>query len=185
MKNARWALAILGALLVAGSSAQAQAPAPAPLVNGRIGFVDLQRIAIRSAAGVAARDQLEREKAKMQRDMEARQAEFDKLREELEKKGPLMTAETRREKEDQLDRKRREAARLADDYQRELTRKGQLVQQRVIREISGVLEKIAKQRGYYLVLERHGGVLFGAPAADLTDEIIRAYDEETLTKGKK
>src|SRR5712691_2622201 len=140
-------LLIAGAVLLGGSGAGAQAPS-------RIGYIDLARVLARSSAGVAAREQLEREKATMQKEMDAKRVELDKLREELEKKGPLMTADTRRDREDAMERKRRDATRLADDFQRELGRKEQQLAQRVMQDISGVIERVGKQRGYYLVLER-------------------------------
>ena len=89
---------IAGAVLFGGSGVGAQAP-PAP---PRIGYIDLARVLARSSAGVAAREQLEREKAAMQKEMDAKRQELDKLREELEKKGPLMTADTRRDREEAM-----------------------------------------------------------------------------------
>jgi outer membrane protein len=182
MNTVRWALVVLGALLLSGASSWAQSPPQ----NGRIGFIDLNRVLARSAAGVSAREQLEREKATMQRDMDGKRVELEKLREELEKRGPLMTVEARRDKEEQLERKRRDATRLADDYQRELARKEQVLAQKVLQDLSGVVERVGKQRGYYLIMERReAGVMYFAPEADLTDEIIRAYDQESTGKGKK
>jgi outer membrane protein len=170
---------IAGAVLLAGSDAGAQAPS-------RIGYIDLARVLARSAAGVAAREQLEREKATMQKEMDGKRVELDKLRDELEKKGSLMTADARRDREEAMERKRRDATRLADDFQRELGRKEQVLAQKVLQDITGVIERVGKQKGYYLVLERRGaGVLFSAPEADLTDEIIKVYDQETAAKGKK
>src|SRR5439155_730143 len=90
----------------------------------RIAFIDVQRVLVRSAAGVAARDQLEREKAGMQQKMDAKRKELEILRDELEKKGPLMTAEARRDKQDAFERNRRDAARLADELQKELESAG-------------------------------------------------------------
>jgi len=170
---------IAGAVLLGGSVAGAQAPT-------RIGYIDLARVLARSAAGVAAREQLEREKATMQKEMDGKRVELDKLREELEKKGSLMTADARRDREEAMERKRRDATRLADDFQRELGRKEQVLAQKVLQDITTVIERVGKQKGYYLVLERRGaGVLFSAPEADLTDEIIKVYDQETAAKGKK
>jgi outer membrane protein len=185
MKGLLAALIVLAGagVLAAPPAAPQQAAGPAAT---RIGFIDVSRVLARSAAGVAAREQLEREKASMQREMDGRRQELEKLRDELEKKGPLMTADARREKEDQLERKRRDAARLADDFQRELARKEQHLAQKVLTELSGVIERVGKQKGYYLIVERRGaGVLYSAPEADLTDEIIRAYDQEAVQKGKK
>jgi len=169
----------------APAPATTTAPAP-PASASKIGFVDVQRVLARSAAGVAAREQLEREKATMQKEMDGKRQELDKLREELEKKGPLMTADARREKQDTFERKRRDAARLADDFQKELEKKEQGLLQRVLQDLSGVIERVCKQRGYFLVVERRGAsVLYAAAEADLTDDVIRAYDQETGPKGKK
>jgi len=188
-----WISAGLGAAAVvaAGTSAMAQAPAPAPAPAAvastvRIAYVDVQRVLARSAAGVAAREQLEREKATMQREMDAKRQELEKLREEIEKKGPLMTADARRDKQDQFDRKRRDAARLADDFQKELEKKEQGLLQKVLQDVSGVVERVGKQRGLQLIVERRGAtVLYGSPEADITEEIIRVYDQEAGAKGKK
>ena len=169
----------------AQAPAGGQAAAPPPGLQ-RIGFVDVQRVLARSAAGVAAREQLEREKAAMQKEMDGKRQEIEKLRDEIDKKGPLMTADVRREKQDVFERKRRDAARLADDFQKELEKKEQTQLQKVLAELSGVIERLGKQRGYYLVVEKRGAVVLYADAsADLTDEVIRAYDQEASTKGKK
>ena len=174
------------AVVAAGTLALAQAPAPTAGLATRIAYVDVQRVLARSAAGVAAREQLEREKATMQREMDAKRVELEKLREEIEKKGPLMTADARRDKQDQFERKRRDAARLVDDFQKELEKKEQGLLQKVLQDVSGVVERVGKQRGLQLIVERRGAtVLYGAPEADITDEIIRVYDQENGTKPKK
>jgi outer membrane protein len=165
---------------------QSQQPQPGTPSVTRIGFVDVQRVLARSAAGVAAREQLERDKATMQKEIDGKRQELEKLRDELEKKGPLMTADARRDREELMERKRRDAIRMADDFQRELGRKEQILAQKVLQELSGVIDRIGKQKGYYLIVERQrAAVLYFAPEADLTDEIIRAYDQEAAAKGKK
>lgn len=145
----------------------------------KIAYIDVQRVLARSAAGVAAREQLEREKATMQKEMDTKRNELEKLREELEKKGALLTADARRDKQEQFERKRRDAARLADDFQKELEKKESVLLQKVLQEISGVIDRIGKDRGCYLVVEKRGaGVIYAATEADLTDDIIRAYDQQ-------
>jgi outer membrane protein len=162
------------------------APAASSSSSLRIGFVDVQRVLARSAAGVSAREQLEKEKATMQKEMDGKRVELDKLRDEIEKRGPLMTADARREKQDLFERKRRDAARLGDDFQKELEKKEQTLLQRVLQDLSGVIERIGKERGYYLIVERRGAVvLYAAAEADLTEEIIRAYDQDVTKNSIK
>jgi outer membrane protein len=186
MRRVLPATMVLAGALLLGGTVLAQAPAaPPPSSQIRIAYVDIRRVFVRSQAGVAAREQLEKERAQMQREMDARRQEIEKLRDELEKKGTLLTAEVRREKEDALERKRRDATRLADDFQRDLVRKDQQLLARVQQEVAGVIERLGKQRGYHMILEmRSGGVLYSTPDADITDEVIRAYDQEA-GKGKK
>ena len=181
-------LALMGGLLavgpgpVAGQPAAPAAAAPAPS-SIRIAYIDVQRVLARSSAGVAAREQLEREKSVMQKEMDGKRQELEKLRDELEKKGALMTADARREKAEQLERKRRDAARMMDDFQKELEKKEQALLQRVLQELSGVIEKVGKDKGYYMIVEKRGAsVLYASPDADLTDDIIRAYDQQAPAK---
>src|SRR3989442_15941141 len=133
----------------------------------RVAFIDVQRVLARSAAGVAARDQLEREKAAMQREMDGKRVELEKLRDELEKKGPLMAADARRDKQDQFDRKRRDASRQMDDFQKELEKKEQMHLQRVLQDLSGVIQRVGKDRaGYLIVGNRVAAVHSGLVAED-------------------
>ena len=115
--------------------------------------------------------------------MDRKRVELEKLRDELEKKGPLMTPEARREKQEGFERRRRDAARMMDDYQKELEKKEQMLLQRVLQELSGVIERVGKEKGYYMIVEKRGAsVLYASADADLTDEIIRAYDQAAPAK---
>lgn len=165
--------ALLGVFLLFGSAAAAQPPS-------RIGYVDLQKVLAKSTAGVAAREQIEREKAAMQKDVDGKRAEIERLKDELDKKGPLLSAEARKEKQETLERKLRDLRRLLDDYQRELEKKEHGLLQKVLQDLSGLIERIGKQRGYLMIVDRKSpGLMYAAPEADLTDEIIKAYDQET------
>lgn len=160
-------------------------PARAQATTAKIAFVDVQRVLARASAGVAAREQLEREKAAMQKQVDGHRTELEKLRDELDKKGQLLAGDVRREKQDTLERKVRDVRRLVDDLQKELQKKEQELLAKVLQEVTGVVQRVGKERGYALIVERRGAsVVYGAPEADLTEEIIRVFDEESK-KAKK
>ena len=174
------AIAILTGLWWVSARVEAQSPPPA-----RVGFVDLQRILAKSQAGVQAREQLEKDKAGMQKQVDNQKGDLDKLRDDLEKKGQLLSAEARRDKQEQLERKVRDVRRLVDDLEKELQKKEQGLLAKVLREVEGVVAKIGKERGYLMIVERRqGGLIYGAPEADVTEEIIKAFDDE-MRKAKK
>jgi len=161
-------------LLLLGAGAEAAS---------KIGFVDVQKVLVRSVAGVAAREQLEREKAAMQKDVDTRRVEVDKLREELEKKGLVLSPEAKREKEETLQRKVRDLRRLVDDFQKELEKKEQGATGRILQELTGVIEQIGKERGYLLIIEKRGAsVIYGDVEADITEDIIKLYDQMKAKK---
>ena len=186
--------AVIGVALVAAGGAIATwigvpttsaqtAPAPPPV---RVGFVDIQRVLARSSAGVAAREQLEKEKAAMQRQVDAQRGDIEKLRDEIEKKGQLLSADARREKQEQLERKVRDARRLVDDLQGTLQKKEEALLAKVLQDVSGLIQKVSKDRGYGLVLERQrSSILYATPESDLTDDVLRAYDDETKKGANK
>ena len=164
-------------LLLGGNVARSDA------AGSRIGYVDVQRVIVRSVAGVAAREQLEKDKVTMQKDVDNRKIEVDKLREEMEKKGLVLSAESRREKEETLQRKVRDLRRLAEDLEKELQKKEQQATQRILQELTGIIEKMGKERGFLLIVERRsGGVIYGDPEGDVTDEVIKLYDQEKAKK---
>lgn len=190
----RYGLTVIALALAVAAPAAAQGPAQAPAAPAvraaateeghRVGVFDMQRVLVKSTSGMAARESLERERAVMLKDVDGKRVELEKLREELDKKGPLMTAEARREREDVFERKRRDFARLRDDYTKELEKKEQELLRRVLREVQGVIQQVAS-KGRYLVIIEKQYVAYMAPNADVTEDIIRAYDQESAAKGKK
>jgi outer membrane protein len=187
-RSGRPLVGILG-LLVGLAAGAWWVTAPAAWAQGaptsKIAFVDVQRVLARSAGGAAAREQMERERATMQKQVDGHRVELEKLKDELEKKGQLLSADARKEKQESLERKVRDVRRLVDDLQKELQKKEQDLLGRVLRDLDGVIQKIGKEKGYLLIVERkQGGIVYGAAEADLTDEIIRLYDDESK-KAKK
>ncbi|HLC42062.1 MAG TPA: OmpH family outer membrane protein [Methylomirabilota bacterium] len=155
------------------------AGAPAQAAGTKIGFVDVQKVLVKSVAGIGAREQLEKERGSMQKDLESRRNELEKLRDDLQKKGALLSADARREKEETVERKNREARRLMEDFQKDLEKKELGVTQKILQEIQGIVERFGKQKGYLFITEkRTSGLIYGDPESDVTDEIIRLYDQE-------
>lgn len=177
-------IALMAASAVVGGWLRAPAPSAQTPPPTRIGFVDIQRVLARSAAGVAAREQLEKEKATMQKQVDGQRVELEKLRDELEKKGQLLSADSRREKQEMMERKVRDARRLVDDLQGTLQKKEEAMLGKVLQDVSGLIQKLGKEKGYTMVLERQrSSVLYASADADLTDDVIRAYDDETKKAG--
>src|SRR6266545_1524204 len=56
---------------------------------------------------------------------------------------------------------------------------------KVLQDLGGLVQKVGKDKGFTMILERQrSGVLYAAPESDVTDDVLKAYDEETK-KAKK
>jgi outer membrane protein len=143
----------------------------------KIGIVDYQRAVLEVDEGRAARTRLEQMK-------DAKQKEFDKAQEALAKEGdtlqkqaPTMTEATRTQQ--------------AADYQKKVVElrqamaKGEADLAQSQREAFGPIEErmqamvaaVAQRESFSMVLVKQA-VAFGPASLDVTNEVIRAYNEK-------
>jgi outer membrane protein len=67
-----------------------------------------------------------------------------------------------------------------DDLQAQLQKKEDALLQKVLQEVAGLIQRLGKEKGYSVVIERQrAGVLYAAVDADLTDDVLKAYDDQT------
>src|SRR5512136_1911051 len=83
----------------------------------KIGAVDMQKALNFSNAGQEAKKMITAEVEKMEKSFSGKQKELEKLKEDLEKRGLVMSENIRREKERDYQTKLRDLQRLQRDYE--------------------------------------------------------------------
>jgi outer membrane protein len=145
----------------------------------RIGYVDLQRALNESEAGRKAKETFKTEVDRMEQSLEKRKSEVEKLKDELEKKGLLLREEERDSLERDYRQKLRDFQRLYDDSQQELKIKDRDLTGRILEELRQVIQEMGEQGNYTVILEGNNTVvLYGAKAIDLTDTVIKTYNQK-------
>ena len=145
----------------------------------RIGYVDLQRALNESEAGKRAKESFKSEVDRMEQSLEKRKSEVEKLKDELEKKGLLLREEERDTLERDYRQKLRDFQRLYDDSQQELKIKDRDLTGRILEELRQVIQEMGEQGSYTVILEGNNTVvLYGAKSIDLTDTVIRTYNQK-------
>jgi outer membrane protein len=172
-RDGRVALAVLAILVLLGWGTHGWAAQAAV----RIGIVDLQEVLNKSQKGLAVKQKLDQERAVRQKDLDGKQQEVMKLQAEFEKQAPLLSEQAKREKSEAIQRKTRDAVRIAEDANRDFDKRVREAELEVSREILGVVQEYGKDQGFTLVLER-SMVVFGASVVDITSEIIKRYDSK-------
>ena len=141
----------------------------------KIGVVDVQQVLNQSQRGQAVKQKLEQERLGRQKDLDARQQELVKLQAEYEKQAPVLSEQAKREKKEAVERRFRDARRVAEDANRDFEKRVREAEMETTREIFAVIQEYGKDQGFSVVLER-SSIVFGAAAVDVTADIIKRYD---------
>ncbi|NPV84264.1 MAG: OmpH family outer membrane protein [Candidatus Aminicenantes bacterium] len=162
---------LLAVMLIAGSHlAQAQQAL-------KVGVINSQEILEKSAEGKKAIAQLEEKNRKTQQDLAKLDDQIRQLESRLSTQQLTMTQEAILSLSVDLDRKRTERQRMAEDAQKDMQELTQRLYMRIQSEVMPIINKLWQEKGLDLILDlRESGVLFFSPAVDLTQEVIKRYD---------
>lgn len=141
----------------------------------KIGVVDVQQVLNQSQRGQAVKQKLEQERTGRQKDLDARQQELVKLQAEYEKQAPVLSEQAKREKKEALERRFRDARRVAEDANRDFEKRVREAEMETTREIFSVIQEYGKDQGFSVILER-SSIIFGAATVDVTADVIKRYD---------
>ncbi|HKD67160.1 MAG TPA: OmpH family outer membrane protein [Candidatus Binataceae bacterium] len=161
-------VSVVVALLALVSTAAASA-------DLKVAFVDMQRALNDSNAGKRAKNDFRSEIGRLQNKLQRQQQEVQSLKDELDRKGPLMRDDERRNLQDDYTRKLRDFERAYKDSKDELQQKDNEVTGAIVRDLAYIVRNLGERDGYTVVLEK-GSLLWAAPSIDITDQVIREYN---------
>lgn len=163
-------MTMLSALLLAGSMAKA--------ADTKIGFVDMQKAVQATAEGKKAKSELEGELEKRKKDLQKKDADLKKMREDLEKKKSVLSEEALAKKQGEFQEEFMAFQQNVNKSQGELQKREQELTGPILQKMRKVIEKVAKDKGYSVILENSPMVLFASKDNDLTDEVVKAFEKE-------
>jgi outer membrane protein len=150
----------------------------------KIGIINPQGVLQNSTKGKEVIERLRSVNMSKQKKYEAMQKEIDSL--EKEALSPALNQEARDKKTMDLQNKRTEIKRFAEDAQKDSMAMQQKEFENLQRELMPIIEKIAKDDGFSLVLDLNtSGVAYFDSSIDITDRVIKAYDAQVPSTVKK
>jgi outer membrane protein len=151
--------------------------------NVKIGVVAFQRLFENSIAGKEIKAQITAKGKKMETELKEKGAEIEELKKRLEREALVMSKEMREEKEREFRIKVNDIKTLQKKYEAEL----QNIQRKLMADIQEdtleIINEIGKSGDYLLIMDKRG-VLYSPDTLDITDEVVKKYDEK-VTKEKK
>jgi len=152
----------------------------------RIAFVDMQRALNESQAGRKGREKLQAQLKKVEAEFLKEEQEVMRLKSDLDKRGPLLREEERRNLEKEFQRKYLAYQRNMRDSQEELRhREGEMAAE-IIKELQKTVAEVGRSEKLTLILER-SQVIYSDQGLDITDKVIEIYNKrysEKAAKGK-
>jgi len=143
----------------------------------KIAFIDSERIFAEYEGVKEAKDIFDRDVQEWQAEANKKEKEIADLKAELESQSLMLSDSKRQEKEAELQR-------LMSEYDGfvqmlwgpggKIAKRNEELTRPIIAKIKAVLDKIAGEEGYDLVLDAaDGNVVYGSPELDLTDRVLK------------
>jgi outer membrane protein len=122
----------------------------------------------------AAMDELQEEFAPRQREILARQKEFEELGTKFQKDSAVMGETERRNMEKELRDLQREVTRLQTEYQEDLNLRQNEEMSNLQVSLLQEIQAYASQEGYDLIVG--DGVLYASGSVNVTEDVLRAVE---------
>ena len=144
----------------------------------RVGVIDVQRLVAESRTGKQVLDRLRNLSEQKTAEGEVLQQEVKMLQSRVQDGRQALSEERLVELEKELEDKMLELRRFADDAERMLQKEQDDAFARIEREVMPIISRIGQEQGYTLLFNKYeSGLVFANNEADITDLILRLYDE--------
>jgi len=147
----------------------------------KIGFIDVQRAISESQAGKRAKERFQAQVKKAEADLLKEKQEIERLKADLDKKGPLLKEEERRNLEADLQRRYVSYQRGMQDQQQELRQKEGEMTGDILKELEKIVNEVGKAEKFTLILER-SQILYSDQGIDITNRVIEAFNARNKSK---
>lgn len=156
----------LSALLVLPWAAYAQ---------GKIGFVNTERILRDSAPAQRAQKKIESEFKKRDQELGRMAEQLKSIQNEMERSAVTMSESQRRTKEREFGDLNREFQRTQREFREDLNQRRNEELARVVEQANRVIRQIAAQEEFDIVLQ---DAVYANPRIDITDKVIKALEDK-------
>ena len=173
-KNMLLAVSISLFIFSAGSFAQS---APTAGSGMKIAYVDIQQAIQAVKAGKDAKKQVEKEVAKRKKVLDKMRQDIDKLEADFKKQELVLSEESKQKKRADYTQKVQELQAQIAKNQQEMQQEEQRLLEPLLKKMSDVLKKLAKEKNYDMVVMK-GALLYAEDQHDLTETLIKTFDKE-------
>ncbi len=143
--------------------------------QGKIGFVNTERILRDSVPAQRAQKKIESEFQKRDQELGRMAEQLKRMQDEMERSAVTMSDSQRRTKEREFGEMSREFQRKQREFREDLNQRRNEELARVVEQANRVIRQIAAQQDYDVVLQ---DAVFANPRIDITEKVIKALEDK-------
>jgi Skp family chaperone for outer membrane proteins len=167
----------------APAAQQPAAPTPAPQPHPpfptgvKYAFVYVQQIAAASAEGRAATQKIQQLQQQKASELDQKNKALQAAQQKLEQGGSVLNDAARTQLANDIDKQQRDIQRFTEDAQNDLQKLQQELQDEFQKKLTPIIAKVAQEKQLHMIFSvTDSGLVWGDPALDLTDEVIKEFD---------
>lgn len=169
----RRALAVAAPALALALSLTAVAT-PA-LAETKVAVVDVQGAVMQTEDGIRAAATMKKFFDKRQQELESKQAELARARDDIEKQSRVVSREALAKRMEDWQRRMVELQTVFVDYNKELQKKQGELTGPIVKKMVGIIARLAKKNGYEIILDKQAAP-YARPDLDLTEQVVQLYN---------
>lgn len=150
----------------------------------KIGTVNFQKIFENSTRGQAVKDKIQSEGQRMERELKQMGEEINAMEKRLSQDSGVMGKDAREEQKWEMERKIDEVKALKKKYDRQIQELQMQLVNEVRQDVLKIISEYGKKEGYLLIVE-DVSVVYAPQQLEITDEIIKRYNDQYSKQGKK
>jgi outer membrane protein len=153
--------------------------------NVKIGFINTLQVLYGSEEGKVEIEKLNQFAAQKQQEIASDASELQKLQEQYASQQRTLNVETRSEMERSIQERDRRLKRLQEDIQLEYNQRRDKLLAKMSEKIREIINEYAPRNGYGVIFLRDQTQSYVDPGAEITQDIIRIYNERYPAAGQE
>jgi len=169
-----------GCLLITGAARTQSPSAAGSSASGKIGVISIRQAIVTTAEGKLASAELQSQFASRQNEIENLNKQISDLQQRLQAGQNKLSQEEEARLRQQGQRLAQRLDRMNTEYQEDVNAAQADVIDRIGRKMVDVLDRYSRENGYVVVLDssaQNTPILFASTQIDVTQDIVRLYDQ--------
>ncbi len=143
----------------------------------KIGFVDVRKAIEATKAGKKVKGDLEVDYKKREKDLQKQAEDIKKMNQDYEKKNLVLSDDAKLKKQQEINEEMMKYNQAVQKNTGDLRKKEQELMEPIFKKMQTVINGIAKDENYTLILQNRENILFAAKDIDLTDKVVEKFEK--------